>query len=188
VPEAIWSNLGLTYLAHTHIPTIWTEQNIGLERIEWNRRADGALDFERRLPNGIVFGTRIEPGRDVVYMKMWLTNGTEATLTGLRVQMCIMLNGMKGFAEPTDEDKLFAKPYAACRSNDGQRWIITAWEPCERLWLNPPVPCIHSDPQLGDCQPGQTQHIRGILAFHEGPDIEAAHRRLDATGWGKRNN
>ena len=28
VPEAIWSNLGLTYLAHTHIPTIWTAQKI----------------------------------------------------------------------------------------------------------------------------------------------------------------
>jgi hypothetical protein len=27
VPEAIWSNLGLTYLAHTHIDTIWTKKN-----------------------------------------------------------------------------------------------------------------------------------------------------------------
>ena len=25
VPEAIWSNLGLTYLAHTHVPTVWTQ-------------------------------------------------------------------------------------------------------------------------------------------------------------------
>src|SRR6266852_3464635 len=24
LPEAIWSNLGLTYLAHTHVPTVWT--------------------------------------------------------------------------------------------------------------------------------------------------------------------
>ena len=28
VPEAIFSNLGLTFLAHTHIPTIWDEQNL----------------------------------------------------------------------------------------------------------------------------------------------------------------
>src|SRR5213079_2721815 len=46
VPEAIWSNLGLTYLAHTHVPTIWTQQNIELERLEWNRRADGTFDIE----------------------------------------------------------------------------------------------------------------------------------------------
>ena len=25
IPEAIWSNLGLTYLAHTHVETIWTK-------------------------------------------------------------------------------------------------------------------------------------------------------------------
>src|SRR5207249_438532 len=56
LPEAIWSNLGLTYLAHTHVPTIWTGQKIELERLEWNRRADGSLAIERKLPNGIVFG------------------------------------------------------------------------------------------------------------------------------------
>ncbi|MCA9092062.1 MAG: hypothetical protein KDA68_01135, partial [Planctomycetaceae bacterium] len=26
LPEAVWSNLGLTYLAHTHVPTIWSKQ------------------------------------------------------------------------------------------------------------------------------------------------------------------
>src|SRR5207237_2080147 len=31
VPEALWSNLGLTYLAHTHVPTLWTNQKITLE-------------------------------------------------------------------------------------------------------------------------------------------------------------
>lgn len=30
VPEAIFSDLGLTYLAHTHIPTIWDSQSIEL--------------------------------------------------------------------------------------------------------------------------------------------------------------
>jgi hypothetical protein len=49
VPEAIWSNLGLTYLAHTHVPTVWTKQNVTLEKLEWNRRADGTLDMQRKL-------------------------------------------------------------------------------------------------------------------------------------------
>src|SRR5262249_23867515 len=41
VPEAIWSNLGLTYLAHTHVPTVWTKQGVELEPLEWNRRGSG---------------------------------------------------------------------------------------------------------------------------------------------------
>src|SRR5688572_10523982 len=61
VPEAIWSNLGLTYLAHTHVPTLWTKQKIELEKLEWNRRADGTLDIERKLPNGVAFGARVVP-------------------------------------------------------------------------------------------------------------------------------
>ena len=38
IPEAIWSNLGLTYLAHTHVDTIWTAQGIELEKLEWTHR------------------------------------------------------------------------------------------------------------------------------------------------------
>src|SRR4030095_963213 len=34
VPEAIWSNLGLTYLAHTHIATVWTKQGVELPQLE----------------------------------------------------------------------------------------------------------------------------------------------------------
>src|SRR5436190_1806982 len=66
VPEAIWSNLGLTYLAHTHVATVWTKQGVELPRLEWNRRADGSYDFERALPNGIVFGTRVRPAAGAV--------------------------------------------------------------------------------------------------------------------------
>jgi len=47
VPEAIWSNLGLAYLAHTHVPTIWTKHGVELPALEWNRRADGTLDIKR---------------------------------------------------------------------------------------------------------------------------------------------
>ena len=34
IPEAIWSNLGLTFLAHTHVPTIWSKKNIELKKLE----------------------------------------------------------------------------------------------------------------------------------------------------------
>ncbi len=183
VPEAIWSNLGLTYLAHTHVPTVWTKQNVQLPRLEWNRRRDGSYDLERRLPNGITFGTRVRPGTDGVRMEMWLKNGTSEMLRDLRVQNCVMLKGTPGFNAQTNANKIISKPYVACRSDDGRRWVITAWEPCDRPWTNPPVPCLHSDPKFPDCAPGETRRLRGWHSFYEGEDIQAEFRRLDGIDW-----
>jgi hypothetical protein len=183
VPEAIWSNLGLTYLAHTHVPTIWTKQGVTLEPLEWKREADGTFDIERRLPNGIRFGARIEPRAGEVRMEMWLTNGTKEVLSDLRVQNCVMLKGAAGFNAQTNDNKVFSGPYVACRSADGKRWIITAWSPLHRGWANPPCPCLHSDPKFPDCPPGQTKRLKGWLSFYEGTDLPAELRRIDATGW-----
>ncbi len=183
VPEAIWSNLGLTYLAHTHVPTVWSKQNIGLPVLEWNRRRDGSFDLERALPNGIVFGTKVQPAHDAVRLEMWLKNGTKEKLTDLRVQNCVMLKAAAGFHQQTNANKTISNPYVACRNDRGTRWIISAWEPCHRPWANPPVPCLHSDPKFPDCAPGETQRLRGWLSFYEGSDIEAEFKRIDATGW-----
>jgi len=185
VPEAIFSNLGLTYLAHTHIPTIWDQQGVKLPRLEWNRRADGSLNSERTLPNGIAFGAMIVPAATEVRMELWLRNGTPAKLTGLRVQNCIMLKAAAGFNQQTQTNKLFAPPFAAVRSADGRHWIITAWDPVQRCWGNDQCPCLHSEPQFPDCQPGETVRLRGWLSFHEGTDIEAEFRRIDQSGWRK---
>ena len=180
VPEAIWSNLGLAYLAHTHVPTIWTKQNVELERLEWNRGKDGALDIERKLPNGIVFGAKVLPGLEVVRMELWLTNGTKETLTDLRVQNCVMLKSAAGFDQQTNDNKIFKSPYVACRSVDGKKWIITVWEPCNRAWGNAPCPCVHSDPKFPDCAPGETKRLRGWLSFYEGTDVEAEFKRIES--------
>jgi len=185
VPEAIWSNLGLTYLAHTHIPTVFDKQEVKLPPLEWNRRADGTLDLDRRLPNGIAYRAKIVPATDAVRMDLWLTNGTAATLSDLRVQNCVMLKGADGFTALTNTNKVFAPPYVACRSDSGDRWIITAWEPGHRAWANPPVPCLHSDPRFPDCAPGQTQRLRGWLSFHQGTNIHAEFARIEQTGWRK---
>ncbi len=185
VPEAIWSNLGLTYLAHTHVPTVWTKQKIELEPLEWNRRENGTFDIERKLPNGIAFGAKVMPAREAVRMELWLTNGTKETLSDLRVQNCVMLKGANGFQQQTNENKVFSKPYVACRSIDGKRWIITAWEPCHRPWANAPCPCLHSDPKFPDCAPGETKRLRGWLSFYEGTDVQAEFKRIDQTGWAR---
>lgn len=185
VPEAIWSNLGLIYLAHTHVPTVWTNQGIELPKLEWQRRPDGLLVSERTLPNQIQFRTEVRPDRGIVWMDMWLTNGTSQKLTGLVVQVCAMLKAVKGFNQQSNDNKLVTDPYVACRSEDGRRWIITAWSHCHRPWANPPVPCMHSDPRFPDCEPGQRQHIRGFLSFYEGTDVQAEFKRLEGLEWQK---
>ena len=180
VPEAVWSNLGLTYLAHTHVPTLWSQQQVTLPPLEWNRRADGSLDFERELPNKIAFGAKVAPSRDAVQFDLWLHNGTSEKLTDLRVQNCVMLKAAAGFTAQTAQNKRLDAPFAMVRSDDGRRWIITAWENCHRPWANPPVPCMHSDPKFPDCAPGVTQRLRGWLWFYQGADIDQELVRLGA--------
>jgi len=186
VPEAIWSNLGLTYLAHKHIDTIWTKQGNELPKLEWNRHSDGGLDIERKLPNGIVFGVKVKPTKESVRMEMWLKNGTDEKLSDLRVQNCVMTKMAADFEQQTNDNKVFTNPYVACRSSDGKRWIITAWENCHQPWGNEKCPCFHSDPKFPDAEPGQTHRLRGWLSFYEGTDIEAEFKRIEETGWRKK--
>jgi hypothetical protein len=183
VPEAIWHQHGLLYLAHTHVPTVWTKKGVTLERGEWQRHADGSLTSERRLPNGVVFGTKVVAGRDAVRMEMWLTNRSAEPLRDLRVQNCVMLGHAAGFAAQTNDNKVFRAPYTAAHSADRRRWVITAWAPCHRAWGNPPCPCLHSDPKFPDCPPGETRRLTGWLSFYEGTDVDAEFRRIEGTGW-----
>ena len=182
VPEAIWFDNGgkpeLLYLAHTHVPTIWDREGVVLPRLEWSRGEGGSLRVERRLPNEVRFGAKVRPGKDGVRMELWLSNGTKKPLTGLRVQMCVMLKALAGFDERTNDNKLFARPFAACRDRSGKRWVITGWERCGRAWGNPPCPCLHADPQLPDCPPGETRRVRGWLSFYEGDDVAGELKRL----------
>ncbi len=71
VPEAIWSNLGLTYLAHTHVKTIWDLQGMPLEQQEWLHADDSSFQMQRRLPNGIEFGTTAKALPDHIAMTMF---------------------------------------------------------------------------------------------------------------------
>jgi peptidoglycan/xylan/chitin deacetylase (PgdA/CDA1 family) len=176
VPEAIFSNLGLTFLAHTHIPTIWNNQNVVIENREWQRNADGSLASEWILPNKIAFGANLRVEGGAVRMELWLRNGTPQLLTGLRVQNCVMTKGAPGFRAQTNDNKTFRQPLAAVRSSDGRRWILTEWERCGRVWGNANCPCFHSDPVLPDCAPGETVRLNGRLWFHEG-DLAGALNR-----------
>lgn len=183
VPEAIFSNLGLLYLAHTHVPTIWDKQGVKLPVLEWRERAGGVLELERTLPNDVVFGTRLTPRAEGVTADMWLTNGTAERLTDLRVQVCALLRGMPGFDQQTNDNKFFWQEYSTCHNPDKTRWVIAAFVPVGRAWGNAECPCLHADPKFPDCDPGETVRCRGWLSFYEGRDIEAELQRIEATGW-----
>jgi peptidoglycan/xylan/chitin deacetylase (PgdA/CDA1 family) len=182
VPEAVWiapnDRPELLYLAHTHVPTTWDKQKLTLDALEWTRKADGSLALERTLPNKVTLAAFITPGKDGVRMEFRVSNGGAEKLTGLRVQMCVMLAALTGFDSRTDENKVFAAPFAACKDATGRRWVITGWERCGRAWGNAQCPCMHADPVVEDCPPGEMKSVRGWLSFYEGADIDAELKRL----------
>ncbi len=183
LPEAIWSNLGLTYLAHTHVDTLWTKQKVTLPRLEWQRGEGGRLNLERTLPNGIKYAARVVPGKDAVQMELDLTNGTPQPISDLRIQICVMLKGLTQFEQLTNANKVLLNPYVATRDTSGKRWIITGWEYCHRAWANPPCPCMHADPKFPDLQPGKSHTLKGRLSFYEGTDVLGEMRRIDGLNW-----
>jgi peptidoglycan/xylan/chitin deacetylase (PgdA/CDA1 family) len=164
LPEAIFSNIGLLFLAHTHVPTIWNDRNIVIENVDWMRDGNG-LRSEWKLPNNVSFGASVAPVEDRIEMELWLRNGTAEALTKLRTQICVLLKGASGFDAQIDSNKTFDKEVASVRSAEGRRSILTQWERCGRTWGNKACPCFHSDPVLPDCAPGESVRVRGKLWF-----------------------
>jgi len=172
LPEAIFSNLGLIFLAHTHVPTIWNASGTVIENVDWTVNEDGSMSSDRSLPNGIRFGASVVPKGSGADLELWLQNGTEENLTGLRTQICAMPKGAPGFEDQTEERRVFQPPVVAKKSSTGNRWILVAFDRCHRTWGNPPCPCIHSDPILPDAAPGETVRVKGRLWFYEGEGLE----------------
>jgi peptidoglycan/xylan/chitin deacetylase (PgdA/CDA1 family) len=168
LPEAIFSNLGLLFLAHTHLPTIWNDQNQIIDNVDWERLDNGGLRSAWKLPNAVEFGASVIPDAQQVRMELWVRNGTEQPLSKLRTQICVLLKGAPDFKQQTSDNKIMGKMAAAVKSLAGDRWILTEWERCGRTWGNPQCPCLHSDPVLPDCAAGETVRVAGRLWFAEG--------------------
>jgi len=182
LPEAIFSNLGLTFLAHTDVPTIWDERNIWLDNVDWTRNPEsGSLTGSRVLPNKIAFGGSVQPSAGGVDLELWLRNDTSEKLSALRTQICAMFKGAPDFSGQTNDNKIFRSPVSAVKSAKGNRWILVAWHRCGRAWGNALVPCMHAGPVLTDCLPGETVSVRGRLWFCEGSDIDGEVNRARQT-------
>lgn len=89
-----------------------------------------------------------------------------------------MLGRAMGFEASTH--RWLDPPFAAARDVTGRRWVLTAWQDLDRVWQNPPVPCIHSDPRLDDCPPGEERSASGGVWFYEGEDVAGEAARLKA--------
>ena len=89
-----------------------------------------------------------------------------------------MLKGLVGFNTQRRRPELIDGPFVAIKADRANRWLITAWQPLNRAWTNPPVPCVHSDPIFPDCPPGETVRVTGKLWFYEGDEIDGELRRL----------
>jgi hypothetical protein len=110
-------------------------------------------------------------------MDLWLRNDTSENRTGLRTQICLMLKGAPDFNAQANDNQIFRSPACAVKPTQGNRWIIVVWDRCGYAWGNPLVPCMHGDPVLPDCAPGQMVRVRGRLCFYDGSDIEAEINR-----------
>ena len=187
VPEAIWHQRGtgrqLLFLAHEDIPTRWDLEGKTVEQNEWQLVDGGNYRMEKQLPNGVVIIVEAWVEQNGVRMRLTLVNESDETLAGLVVQNCVMLGEAGGFNLQTNENKVYTNPVAAVGNETNTRWILTAWQRCVRPWGNEHCPCLHSDPQFPDCEPGKTVTLNGWVSFYEGTDIDTEMKRIAKMGW-----
>ncbi len=172
LPEALFTQFGLTFLGHKHIPTFFDYQKTVISNSDWTIESDGRLMNTWELPINVIIGAEISPGEKSVDMKLWVQNNSDTTYTGLQSQVCIMFKEAKQFNELSNENKIFDSPVTAVKSSNSDHWIITAWNGCNHAWGNADCPCMHSDPKLQDCKPGETVNVSGKIWFYQGDQIE----------------
>ena len=106
VPEAVWSNLGLTYLAHTHIPTVWDQQGIRLPRLEWRRCDDGSLEIGSRVAERNRFRHAGGAGTPASAHGPVAEERHLPAADRAAAQVCVMLQAAAGFSAQTGTNKV----------------------------------------------------------------------------------
>jgi hypothetical protein len=171
VPEALFCQLGVTFLGHTHVPTIWNNKKINIENSDWRMNEEGVYENSWKLPNGIEIGVFVTPLRDSVEMELTVHNGSDVDMEFINGQVCIMLKGATEFNQQTRKNKVLTDTIAAVHSENKDRWIMTQWDQLRRTWDNPQCPCFHFDPILDPCPKGETVSVKGRIWFHEGKEL-----------------
>ncbi|QXD23192.1 polysaccharide deacetylase family protein [Opitutia bacterium ISCC 51] len=175
VPEALFCQLGVTFLGHTHVPTIWDKDKITIENSDWSMTQAGDYENEWKLPNGMEVRVLVKPLRDSVEMELEVYNGSDVDMEFINGQVYIMLKGAHEFDLQTRDNKVLTDKIAAVHSEDKTRWILTEWDQLRRTWDNPQCPCVHFDPILNPCKVGETVRVKGRIWFYEGTEIPAEY-------------
>ncbi len=175
VPEALFCQLGVTFLGHTHVPTIWDKKKVTIENSDWSMTRDGDYENEWKLPNGMEIRVVVKPLRDSVEMELIIYNGSDVDMEFINGQVCIMLKGAHEFDLQTRDNKVLTDKVAAVHSEDKNRWILTEWDQLRRTWDNPKCPCVHFDPIMNPCKAGETVSVKGRIWFHEGSELPSGY-------------
>lgn len=179
LPEAVFTQYGLTFLGHKHIPTVFDLQKIPVYNQDWHLLENGSMRNKWILPNHMSLEAEVYPDVRSINLKLSLINGSRDTVfTDLRTQVCVMFRNALEFNDQTNENKIFDCPVTAVHSKDSKRWIITAWEHCQNAWGNEDCPCMHADPVFPDCKPGERVQLSGKIWFYEGDDILAEIEKI----------
>lgn len=96
-PEAVFSDIGMLYLSHVN--PAHPAKFLNLPQVAWESK-DKGICFERRLPNGVVFGGTIQETdlSTAVALELFIRNGSEQSLRDIKLQTCIYLRGIREFS------------------------------------------------------------------------------------------
>ena len=112
LPEALFTQFGLTFLGHKHIPTLFDYQKTVIHNSDWTISEDGSLSNFWKLPINVTIGAEILPQEKTVVMKLWVENNSDTTFTDLQSQVCIMFKEAKQFNKLSNDNKIFDSPTA----------------------------------------------------------------------------
>ena len=103
IPEAIFTSQGLIYLSHVNPPIHTVYQS--LPKVPWQVTKEG-IAFERQLPSGIKFGTKVFKGTGpTVDLEIFIENGSKKDLNQITLQTCAFLRAIEEFADYRQDNK-----------------------------------------------------------------------------------
>lgn len=165
LPEAIWSDEELILLAHRHVPTRWDRRGEQEAFTPWRISRDGARAAnDHHLPDGSTVSAEATRSSDSqIDLLLRVSNGSDREFVNVWAQTCLILAWTEQQPHERQEVDLSVDT-ASLRLRDGRR-LEFIWERTHRTWQNPPVPCMHSDPFLGSCAPGDSVTVHGSLTL-----------------------
>jgi hypothetical protein len=107
-PEAIFTDQGLLFLSHLspRFPQVFPDE----PKVPW-KEIEGGISFERKLPNGVIFGgSLVVQNETTVDLNLYIRNHSGEKLTKILLQTCAFLRHSKEFSAFTADNKYVHVP------------------------------------------------------------------------------